>query len=396
MKNLAKDIVEQGGIYEPPLVSPEDEKYIVFDGNRRVTCLQLLKDPSRAPSTQLQDYFRSLREDWKGQFPDKITCHVEADRDRVDSILFRRHTGSQAGVGQSTWDDRMKNNFVQRTGQGGGFNVADEVEERLSEANLLPTRRKIPRSTMNRLLSAEPYRNRVGFSVVKNKFKYTHDGSKVNAALARIANDLVTRTVVLGDLWDIDGKTRYLDKLASEGVLPTSADRIDSKPDSETKPGKGKEQKKPTKRAKPSSRTTLIPQKEFGIAWPGRLQRHHEIWEELQFQLELSKHPNAISVLFRVLLEISMENYQAKYGCQIHENDKLAMRVKKIGKHLFDNDEIDKKQFDFTKKFDQLDKLVSADTLNRYVHSSDFAPSEKHLAALWDSMADFIVRCLKA
>jgi len=26
MKNLAKDIVEQNGIYEPPLVSPEDDK----------------------------------------------------------------------------------------------------------------------------------------------------------------------------------------------------------------------------------------------------------------------------------------------------------------------------------------------------------------------------------
>lgn len=51
MRSLAKDIVEQGEIYEYPLVSPEKSKFIVFDGNRRVTCFKLLDDPRRAPTT---------------------------------------------------------------------------------------------------------------------------------------------------------------------------------------------------------------------------------------------------------------------------------------------------------------------------------------------------------
>src|SRR6185437_7031776 len=40
MKNLAKDLVETGEMFKPPLVSPERDKFIVFDGNRRVTCLK--------------------------------------------------------------------------------------------------------------------------------------------------------------------------------------------------------------------------------------------------------------------------------------------------------------------------------------------------------------------
>ncbi|MDE4133073.1 hypothetical protein PXK00_08120 [Phaeobacter sp. QD34_3] len=120
----------------------------------------------------------------------------------------------------------MKNNFVQRTGQGGGFNVADEIEQRLSIADLLPERRPIPRSTMNRLLSAEAFRNRLGFSVRKKKFEYTHNEEKVLSALARVAEDLANRKVVLGDLWDVDGKRAYLDKLEAEGVLPTVADAL--------------------------------------------------------------------------------------------------------------------------------------------------------------------------
>lgn len=223
MKNLAKDIVETAEIYEPPLVSPEGNKFIVFDGNRRVTCLKVLEDSRRAPNAELQQYFAGLRAKWNGTFPAKIQCRVEVDRDRIDDILFRRHTGSQAGVGQSNWDDRMKANFVNRSGKGTAVSVADEVEERLSKAGLLPGRRKIPRSTMNRLLSSEVYRNRVGFSIRRGRFELTHQEPMVLKALQRIADDLAQKQVVLGDIWDVEGKRGYLDRLETEGLLPTSA-----------------------------------------------------------------------------------------------------------------------------------------------------------------------------
>ncbi len=65
MRNLTKDIVEQGEIYEYPLVSPDKSKFIVFDGNRRVTCLKLLDDPRRSPTTELQAFFRDQKALWK-------------------------------------------------------------------------------------------------------------------------------------------------------------------------------------------------------------------------------------------------------------------------------------------------------------------------------------------
>lgn len=72
MRNLTKDIVDQGGIYEFPLVSPERSKFVVFDGNRRVTCLKLRDDPRRAPTTALQAFFRDQRARWNGTFPREI------------------------------------------------------------------------------------------------------------------------------------------------------------------------------------------------------------------------------------------------------------------------------------------------------------------------------------
>lgn len=394
MRNLAKDIVAKGEIFEQPLVWLDGSKFIVFDGNRRVTCLKLLSDPRSAPTTALQAFFAEQRAKWQGLFPEQIQCQVESDRERIDEILFRRHTGTQSGVGQSTWDDRMKANFVARTGQGGGKSVADEIEKRLTDANLLPERRKIPRSTMNRLLSAEPFRNRLGITMNRGRFEYTHDEDCALKAMARVAADLANRKLVLGDIWDVDGKRGYLDKLELEGVLPSAQHALALK---NTGAGTSSKPKpaKPSKPSKPSLRTRLIPPKDYGLAWPGRLQRHHQIWEELQFYLELNRHPNAISVLLRVLLELSVENYIKQTSLAVQDGDKLAARLLKVGKDLKAKGKIDDKQLGVLSKFQHSEKLVSADTLNRYVHSSNFVPSPQHLASLWDSLAETVVLCLE-
>lgn len=395
MRNLAKDVVKTGGIYETPLVAPEGRKFVVFDGNRRVTCLKLLDDPRRAPNVELQAFFAEQRRSWKGTFPQEIECQVEDDRDKIDEILFRRHTGTQAGVGQLTWDDRMKATFVTRTGKGTGLNVADEIEKRLSSADLLPKRRSIPRSILNRLLSAEPFRNRLGFSVAKGRFELTHDEEVVMAALARVADDLANRKIVLNDVWDVEGKRHYLDTLDEEGVLPTVKDTL-KKRAAGTPPSTPAKPPRPIVVSRPVARVTLIPQVEYGLVWPGRLQRHHQIWDELQFKLELTQHQNAISVLLRVLLELSVENYIKQTALPVNDGDNLYKRVLKVGRDLHDKSKIDKKQMELINKFGQLDQLVSSDTLNRYVHSPNFAPSPEHLASLWDSLSDFIVQCLKA
>lgn len=394
MRNLTKDIVDKGEIFELPLVAPENEKYVVFDGNRRVTCLKLLAAHQKAPNKILQEFFSEQRARWKGEFPERVACQVETNRDRIDEILFRRHTGSQNGVGQSNWDDRMKATFVARTGQGNGINVADEIESRLKEANLLPGRKKIPRSTLNRLLSAEPFRNRLGFSVSKGRFEFTHKEDVALEAMARVASDLANKRLVLGDIWDVDGKRKYLDGLEREGVLPSAQHTLSGQ--SASNPTAKDRTSKSAAAKRPRRRTSLIPQTEYSLSWPGRLQRHRQIWDELQFKLELAEHPNAISVLFRVLLELAVENYIVQASVTVNDRDNLATRLLKVGMHMRSVKKIDEKQLGVLKKFQHSDKLVSADTLNRYVHSPNFAPSPEHLNSIWDSLAEVVCLCLDA
>ncbi|MEB3047694.1 hypothetical protein [Rhizobium mulingense] len=401
MRNLAKDIVTQGGAYDPPLASPEGGKYLVFDGNRRVTCLKLLASPKRAPTVELQRFFAELREKWTGTFPENITCQVENDRDRIDEILYRRHTGTQNGVGQSTWDDRMKANFVGRTGKANGLHVADEIEKRLVDARLWDRRRKIPRSNMNRLLSSEAYRNRLGFSVARGQFEYTHEEPAVLDALLRVADDLATKKVVLGDIWDVAGKRHYLDQLDRQGVLPTAA-HVLSNPKPAPPPGKSSTPPtpppKPSPAPRPDPRTTLIPDYlPYAVTWSGEQHRLKAVWDELQFHLKLSEHPNAIAVMFRVLVELALDNYVTKTGLStVHENDGLSNRAVKVAAELLAKKKIDKKYHDECKKLQNADQLFSVATMNRWVHSPKFNPSPQHMTSMWDSLSDFVVLCINA
>ena len=54
MRNLAADIATVAAVYDPPLVMRDYDRIVVFDGNRRVTCLKLLCDPTRAPTAGLR------------------------------------------------------------------------------------------------------------------------------------------------------------------------------------------------------------------------------------------------------------------------------------------------------------------------------------------------------
>lgn len=393
MRNLTKDLVVKGEVFEPPLVFPKDGTFIVADGNRRTTCLKLLASPRRAPTVELQQFFTDFRKRWAGKFPDKIECRVESDKDRIDDILYRRHTGVQGGIGQSNWNDRMKSYFVIRTGKSSGLNVADEIEKRLKGAKMLPSR-KIPRSNLNRLLSAEPLRNRLGISVRAGKLDFIREEKATLRALQRVASDLATRVITLDDIWDTDSKLKYVDQLDSEGILPTVARKFGQSPTPTPSPTL------PPPRPslpKPVTWPHLIPEVDYGITWAAHLQRHREIWEELQFKLDLAKHPNAISVLLRVLLELSIENYVKRTPLAgVQDADKLARKAAKVAADLRARDKIDKKYLGAITKLQQGEGLISIDTLNRYVHSPNFNVSPDHLKMLWGTLAEFMVLCLEA
>ena len=60
MKTLAQDIAEKGSVYDPPLIRKEGNGWRVYDGNRRVTCIKLIHNPSIAHEVTMQKFFEKL------------------------------------------------------------------------------------------------------------------------------------------------------------------------------------------------------------------------------------------------------------------------------------------------------------------------------------------------
>ncbi len=386
MRNLAADIAGTHAVYDAPLVMPEGENFTVFDGNRRVTCLKLLAEPNRAPNSDVRAYFETLRNQAELSVPTRIECQVESDRAVIDSILLRRHTGSRRGVGQLDWNDRAKLNFVERTGQDSGINVAAEVERVLTEAERLPDG-NIPWSTMTRLLSSEEFRNRVGISTAGRRFRFTHDHAASVDALHRIAGDLANQVITLGDLWNNEGKRRYLNQLQGEGVLPTAAELLAEPMIA------GGVVRRPRRNPPPPQppQTTFIPADAPRIQWVAAQQRIRAVWEELQ-SLTLRDHPNAISALMRILLELAVESYIAEH--RMRSPDALSRKVGAVSADLLRRGLIDRAYYDEIERIRAADQLISVASMQRYVHSPDFAPMENELRVYWNRLGRFLVSAL--
>jgi hypothetical protein len=389
MRRLAEDIAQEGAIFDPPLVMLNGDKYTVFDGNRRVTCAKLLFSPARAPSVELQGFFANLANRAKESLPNQLICQVEDNRDRIDNILLRRHTGSRGGVGQLSWNDRAKLNFVERTGQGGGINVGSEVERLLADASRLPSG-VIPWSTLSRLLSSEEFRNRVGISTAGRRFRVTHSNDAVVEALHRITSDLASQTVTLGNLWNNQGKRAYLDRLEGEGVLPTRPIEAETSGTSNRNQNTARNQRGQQQHPSPTQ-TTFVPHDAPNIPWKPRQHRVRAIWQELQ-SLSIRTHPNAVSALMRILIELSVENYITDH--ELNSLDNLSRKVGTVSLHLLERQLIDQAYFDELERIRRADELISIASMQRYIHSHDFAPMTNELLTYWARLHRFLLAAL--
>ena len=387
MKNLAEDITNEAAIYDPPLVEKTGNNYVAYDGNRRITCLKLISSPEKAPSQKLRDFFEGLQKKWVTEPPTTLMCQVESDRDRIDAIIFRRHTGAQGGIGQSRWDDRAKKNFVERTGRGNRVNVADKIEDLLTEEKSLPTR-TIPRSTLNRLLSSEALRERVGISVRDNQFHLTHHRPAVVRVLAHIADDLANRRIVLDDVWDNDRKTSYLNRLEGDGLLPTR-DQLLPNESPRARPKKNGRKSGPASIPK---QTTFVPIDVEAINWDARQIRLRSVWGELQ-TLKVHQHPNAVSALMRILIELAVESYLEHRS--LKRGDNLSQNIGAAAKDLLNREAIDQHYFDELERLRRHDELISVKSMQRFIHSQNFAPAPQEIITYWNRLGEFLIAISK-
>ena len=114
---------------------------------------------------------------------------------------------------------------------------------------------------------------------------------------------------------------------------------------------------------------------------------------ELTTAIDVREAPVAAGVLLRLLLERSVEYYCTQKGITIKRNDKLADLIRKSALRMEQDGHIDKKKREQLDKMKSSEELISANTLNAWVHNSTYTPTGEDVCNFWDNIRFFLVKC---
>jgi len=119
--------------------------------------------------------------------------------------------------------------------------------------------------------------------------------------------------------------------------------------------------------------------------------RINEIYRELK-KLSVETYSNAVAVLFRVFLELSLDDYVMRERLGIDERSKLRIKLEKVGEDLKNKNKLTEQQWKAVRRASQPDTFLAAaiTTFNQYVHNPYFTPAPSDLNAAWDNLAPLI------
>lgn len=397
MRKLASKIAKAGRVYDSPLVVPEGRKYLVRDGNRRVTCVKLIHDPKSAPPDQ-QGFFKSLHDDAADKLSKSLSCQIESDMDEVELIIETRHNGVQDGEGQLPWGTREKANHANRVSGRSDYAWSQRIEDFLISNGHRDEALTIKRSTLDRLLSAKKHRDRLGLSEDNNgKLKSVQSNSATITLLLQLVDDMQSKQLTLNELLKAKNKIAYIDILSSKGLLPDSstkaAPQAPKSKANKTKPISGI---KTTTASKPNIRDTLIPRHfNYQFDWTVGQNKINMAWEQLQYHLELEKHKFSVAVVLRTLIDLTVQNYQNKNS--MRSKNSLVKDLKDINQKLLDDSLLDKHTHrDSLRIIEGGTSSDSIESLQRVLHSKSHVPSNDELVTMWDCLEPLLLAALKA
>lgn len=395
LATLAEDIVEHGvNPSDSPIVIPAPEqpgRYIVLEGNRRLCALKALENPdllAGAVEEKLIRRFRKLNERYQANAIADIDCVIFEERAGADHWIELRHTGENEGAGIVRWGALESARFRQRRGEKVYYLQALDFLEECGELSS-EERQEVPVSSLERLLSNPDIRAKLGLEM-KDKILYTQfDEDEVAKGLSYIVKDLAAGRIRTGDIYYKEDRIKYINQIDEENLPDTSKPTGDLRPLAASSGDKETPLQAP-KRSKPSSRERkkLIPR---GCILEIDSSRINEIYRELK-RLHVVNYSNAVAVLFRVFLELSLDSYIRRRGLPIDERAKLSHKLQETGKDLKSKNKLNEQQLKAVRRASQSDTFLAATvtTFHQYVHNPYFTPAPSDLNAAWDNLAPLI------
>ena len=385
---LSKDIVYFGiNPAELSIVMPFNDdlkRYVVLEGNRRLTALKALENPEwlvGAIQPSEVEEMRRLSRQYQENPIEVIQCVVVSSRDEARHWMELRHTGGQnSGAGVVPWGSDDAARFRARTGN---YEFHTQVLNLLEDAGqLTPTdRRSVKATSLKRLLGTPEVRAKLGIESRDGQLLVVADEKRVLKALKHVLNDL--KTITVKSIYTQNQRIAYAKALPQTVVVPPTGK---SSPVSVS--GKQLSVNRPANTTGAAPRDKLIPAR---CALNITHQRLQDIARELR-KLSLKEHTNAVSVLFRVFIELSADAYVEREGISGNVDDKLSTKLLNVTTDLITRKKLTKQQAAPVRLICNKDSFLAPSTalMNEYVHSKSIFPAPVDLRAYWDSIQPFI------
>lgn len=167
MLNLAEDIAKNGLLEsQMPIVCREKDRYLVMDGNRRISAIKILTSPDEISLLSKSDLKRIAEIKEKYQIPESILCLVTS-KDSAFKMISKIHSGEDEGRGFRPWGSPEKARF--RESQGNTKEVTDLLlkytESYYPEISLTEI---LPITSINRVLN-KAIRDRLGLDKTEER-----------------------------------------------------------------------------------------------------------------------------------------------------------------------------------------------------------------------------------
>lgn len=405
--DLAKSIVNEFDLpqIEKIVVYNVDGRNVVLEGNRRLTVYKLLVNPKLIDDPSLAKKFNELRLKLNINEDFELECLVTEDLNEGYRYIERKHLN---GNNESGWGDTEKTHHKNRRGKANQIelfklgiikririlNIPESMKDQILGFGYV--------STLWRILSSSPAWKRYGFDMNKDgslriKNKSFEEELKVIIVNILKRKDFLGKTIDSRSLNKNEDKEDYLKSITKSNYKKAEIE-IDKQKEILLDQGNSEEIIKTTENVKikinPKStmRPYLIP-KNFRLKI--NEVKINNIFRELRDDLLINDSnksvPNAVGVLFRVFLEISLDCYAKKNQYGFKNKDTISKKIPWVVNDLISKG-YEESKFSYINKVGSAKKentYLSIDNFHEYVHSTTTQPTSSDLKAKWDHLQEF-------
>jgi hypothetical protein len=387
--NLAKHIFKYGldKAKDSRVQETKEGLFLILDGNRRATAIKCLNNTSLIKDASLKKRFLKILEE-DGSVPKEVNCFVYENEKDAAGWIKLDHTGKNEGVGQDPWGTAEQERFDYKF--GGKISPATQLIDLFSKATGKSFRTKdVKISTVNRILSNPEARSYLGIDINKGDVTIIAEKGETISRLGALFTKIIKDDVPVAEVYKTPQAIRFM-----KDLFVTKPKLSSKKSLTLTSNGTGGSEF-PLRKALPksSSRKNLIPKEcVLRISEPKINNIYRELRDDLLIDNTPMATPNAVGVLFRVFLEVSLDYYLGKRcGIALKQDATINQKIAAVTGYMEKNKIATGRQLSpvrsvsGTKKTD----ILHIQRFHEYVHSTTIQPDASSLKAKWDNTQEF-------